>query len=106
VLFHVAKLQTGGGALLALDKQTGETVWRQDFKHYGWSSPVAVYNARGDAWILLGDSGGNLRLLDGKTGQILDQLALEGNIEGSPAVFDDLLVIGTRGRRLYGIRIE
>ena len=31
---------------------------------------------------------------------------LEGNIEGSPVVFGDKLVIGTRGRYIYGVAIR
>ena len=30
---------------------------------------------------------------------------LGANIEGSPAVFDDMLVIGTRGGKIYGVQI-
>ncbi len=106
VYFHIAKLYEGGGALVAFDKDTGDVVWRKKLPRYGWSSPVAVYGADGGARIILGDSGGNLRLLDARTGDELDRVELTGNIEGSPAVFDDMLVIGTRGRVIYGIRIK
>ena len=107
VYFHVAKvLPSGGGALLALDKESGETIWRQELPYYGWSSPVAIYGAEGEAHLILGDSGGNLRLFDARTGVIVDTLRLTGNIEGSPAVFGDILVVGTRGCRIYGIRIR
>lgn len=107
VYFHVAKVREGGGSLLALDKDTGEVRWRQHLPRYGWSSPVAVYGADSDAaHILLGDSGGTLRLLDAHTGETRDTVSLQGNIEGSPAVYGDMLVIGTRGRVIYGIRIR
>ncbi len=106
VYFHVAKTREGGGALIAFDKQTGEVAWRQAFRRYGWSSPVAVYGAQGEAHLLLGDSGGNFRLMDARTGEVLDLITLTGNVEGSPAVFGDMLVIGTRGAYLYGIRIR
>ena len=106
VFFHVAKILPSGGALVALDKRDGTVVWRQTFKRYGWSSPVAVYDVNGKAHIVLGDSGGNLRLIDADNGEVLDTISLDGNIEGSPAVFDDMLVIGTRGRVIYGIAIR
>jgi len=107
VFFHVAKnLPSGGGVLLALDKETGEAVWRRELPHYGWSSPVAVYGAEGEAHLILGDCMGNLRLFDARSGEILDTLRLTGNIEGSPAVFGDILVVGTRGRQVYGVRIR
>ncbi len=105
VYFNIAKIKDGGGALIAFDKLTGEIIFRQTFKRYGWSSPVAIYGAEGEAHLILGDSGGNLRLLHARTGATLDTLLLTGNIEGSPAVFGDMLVIGTRGRWIYGIKI-
>ncbi len=106
VYFHVAKTVSGGGSLIAFDKGTGRIVWRNDFARFGWSSPVGVYGADGEAHVILGDSGGNLRLMDARTGNILSTLELEGNIEGSPAVFGDTLVVGTRGRWIYGITIR
>lgn len=106
VYVHIAKVYEGGGALVALDKQTGAVVWRLALPRYGWSSPVAVYGAQGEAHILLGDSGGTLRLIDAREGAVLSTLSLQGNIEGSPAVFGDMLVVGTRGRVIYGIRIR
>lgn len=106
VIFHVAKVYEGGGALIALDKHTGEVAWYQKLPRYGWSSPVAIYDGDGKSHIIVGDSGGTLRLLDGLTGEPISTLSLEGNIEGSPAVFGDMLVIGTRGRRIYGVRIR
>lgn len=106
VFFHVAKIKQGGGALIALDKQSGEVVWRQTFARFGWSSPVAIYDAEGEARLILGDSGGNLRLMDAASGEVLDTIKLSGNIEGSPAVFGDMLVVGTRGRVIYGVAIR
>ena len=106
VFFHLAKVYEGGGALLAFDKDTGELLYRQHLPRYGWSSPVAIYGAEGEAHIILGDSGGVLRLIDPFSGETLSTLELEGNIEGSPVVFGDKLVIGTRGRYIYGVAIR
>jgi hypothetical protein len=46
-----------------------------------------------------------MRLLEGKTGEILDTLQLNGNVEGSPAIFDNKIVVGTRSRAIYCIEI-
>ncbi len=106
VFFHIAKTFKGGGALVALDKQTGDVIWRKELPRYGWSSPVAIYGDEGQAHLILGDSGGVLRLLDARTGEERGRVELNGNIEGSPAVYGDMLVIGTRGCVIYGIRIR
>ena len=73
---------------------------------YGWSSPTCVYTPSSKGYILIGSSDGMLRLLDGLTGKQVAQVELRGNIEGTPAVFDDMIIIGTRSNRIYGIRIS
>ena len=92
-------------SVVALDKNTGEIVWSHAMGSYGWSSPTCVYTPSGAGYVLVGSSNGMLRLFDGRTGQIVAAADLEANIEGSPAVFDDMLVVGTRGAKIYGVRI-
>ncbi len=108
VIFTVAKTPEGG-QIIALDKKTGQVVWQQPMSHYSWSSPVAVYNESGDAWIIQGDSAGVLRLMDGQTGVVMNSIQLEGAITGSPAVYNNMLVVGTSGKdisKIYGIVIK
>ena len=105
VYFHVSRTSDGCGMLYALDKRTGETVWEKKMRKYGWSSPTCVYTASGKGYVLLGSANGVLQLLDGLTGEAVAQVELHGNIEGSPAVFDDQIVVGTRGGQIYGIKI-
>ena len=56
--------------------------------------------------MLVGSSNGMLRLFDGLTGSVITSVDLGANIEGSPVVFDDTIVVGTRGSRIYGIKIR
>ena len=105
VYYHVARTKDTNGMLYALDKQTGETVWSRSMTRYGWSSPTCLYSPSGKGYVLVGNSHGLLRLLDGRTGKTVAEVELKGNIEGTPAVFDDMIVVGTRASRIYGIRI-
>ncbi|NJD01329.1 MAG: pyrrolo-quinoline quinone, partial [Ruminiclostridium sp.] len=73
---------------------------------YSWSSPVAIYTKEGKSYLILSDSGGYMNLFEGATGKKLDSLPLEANVEGSPAVYDDMIVVGTRGSKIWGIRIK
>ena len=98
--------QVRSGLLVALDKKTGKEVWKLPMARYAWSSPVAVYDAGGKGYILQGDSVGNLMLIEGSTGKVMASVDLGSNIEASPAVFDDMLVVGTRGQKIYGVRIK
>ena len=45
-------------------------------------------------------------LFDGRTGETLDRLDLEGNFEASPAAFDNMIVIGTRASKIYGVKLK
>ena len=106
VYFHICRTKDSGGMLYALDKATGETVWEKKMDSYGWSSPTCLYTDNGEGYVLVGNSEGTLFLLDGLTGETAAKVELRGNIEGTPAVFGDRIVIGTRSCRIYGLRIS
>jgi hypothetical protein len=52
------------------------------------------------------DSVSNLFLINGNTGEILDQIHCNNNIESSPAVYNNMIVVAERFGKIYGIRIE
>lgn len=96
----------GDGVLACLNKKTGAVEWEHK-SAYAWSSPVCVYNADGSGRVIYANSIGHMYLLDGKTGQELNKITLDdSNIEASPAVYDNMLVVGTRGSRIKGIKLE
>lgn len=106
VIYSIARTpDKGTGLLVALDKQSGDEVWRWPMQYYSWSSPVAVYDQSGKTYVVVCDSSGSMHLLDGQTGTLLDSLSLGGNIEASPAVFGDMIVVGSRGEKIWGIKV-
>ncbi len=97
------------GLLLALDKATGKVVWHKEMDAYCYSSPVAVYDESGRGWIIQASANGMLYLMDGLTGEVISTLQVNGVIEGSPAVYNNTLVIGTTGKDtsyIYGIALN
>jgi len=107
IIYNIARY--GGfnkGLLVALDKNDGEEIWRIELKNYSWSSPVDIYDEDGIGYIIVCDSVGNMFLIKGSNGEILDKVNLGSNVEGSPAVFKDMIVVGTRGQKIYGIKIK
>ena len=95
--------------LVALDQKTGSIVWTRGLTGRSESSPVAVYDEKGQGWVIQASGDGEILLLEGLTGKIVHQLTVEGEIEASPAVYNDMLVIGTTGKDssyIYGIRIQ
>ena len=106
VIYTVARTPNlWGGKLVALDIKTGEIVWEKEMDNYAWSSPVAVYGEDGKAHIITCDSVGNMMMLN-SSGELLTKINLGSNIEASPAVFNNMLVVGTRGCAICGIKIE
>ena len=69
-------------------------------------SVSTIYRWISNGYIIQGDSAGNLHILDGKTGQKLNSVTLNANIESSPAVFNNTLVVATRGGSIYGVKIK
>lgn len=107
VFFPVARTPTvRGGQLVALSKETGEEVWTFDLRRYAWSSPVLVYDENDLGTLLIGDSAGTLYMIDARSGMLKDKVELGANIEATPAVFDDMLVVGTRGQKIFGVKIS
>lgn len=107
VIFNIAKAwNKNGGKLIAFDKETGKEIWVINFDRYCWSSPVDIYTKDGKSYIIQCDSGGYMHLIEGNTGEIVDKIPLGGNVEGSPAVYDDMIVVGTRGQQIFGIKIK
>lgn len=106
---YVTVSRTGGltnGVLACLDKATGTIRWEHKAA-YAWSSPICVYNQNGDGKVIYATSAGMMYLLDGTTGEVNDELRVSGScIEASPVVYDDRLVIGTRGCQICGIKLR
>ncbi len=94
------------GMLVALDTETGEIIYESQMNLYCWSSPLAVYSDSGDAYLIIADSGGNVMLKDPMTGNTISSVNIGSNIEASPAMFNDILVIGTRGMQVHGIKLS
>jgi outer membrane protein assembly factor BamB len=107
VIFWVAMVtgRGGSGVLVAYDKNNGEIVWENIFPNWGWSSPVAVYTDDDTSYLVVSDSTGNMHLLRGTTGEIIHQINLGSNIEGSPALYGNMLVVGTRGQLIFGVEV-
>lgn len=106
-IFNIARTpSSNGGRLVALDKRTGKEVWNLELKNYCWSSPVAIYTKDNKSYIIQCDSAGKAMLIEGTSGRILDTVELGANVEGSPAAFDNHLVVGTRGCQIVGFKVK
>lgn len=108
VIYNFSKVTTlRDGKMVALNKKDGTVKWEKDLQYYSWSSPVAVYSDDGTPYIVFCNSIGQVLLIDALTGETLYTLnSGGGNFEGSPAVFNNKIVIGSRGKRIFCIEVK
>lgn len=106
ILYNVSRTPTAGkGILVALDCETGETVWEISTGAYAWSSPTAIYTEDGKSYIFTCNSRGKVLLIEGTTGEILHEMFFDETVEASPAVFNNMIVLGSR-EAVYGFKIK
>jgi hypothetical protein len=89
---------TLGGRIVAYDKATGNIMWSVEQSNDYWASPVVVYDAQGKAYLIQCDRGGYVTMYDASNGTMLNNIDIGSRIDSTPAVFNNLLVVGTRGK--------
>ena len=96
-----------GGYLVALNKETGEEIWRLDPGTDSWSSANMLYTEEGQAYLVQGGYDGNLMLINATTGEVLDRVYLGGGgIEATCAVFGNHIVVGSRNEKIVGVTVK
>jgi len=103
VIFTVSNADTA--TMYALDKETGEQVWTYALESDTMASPMAMYDEMGASWIVQGDGTG-LHLVDGETGERLDKMNASSPVIGSPAAFDNMIVVITQNGMVHGIQVK
>ena len=89
---------TLGGRIVAYDKSTGAISWSIEQSNDYWASPVVVYDAQGKAYLIQCDRGGYVTMYDASNGNMLNSVDIGSRIDSTPAVFNNMLVVGTRGK--------
>jgi outer membrane protein assembly factor BamB len=118
VLFNVSKttnpplclfgkcLGDFGGELIALDKVTGKPAWTRQLDRYSWSSPVVFTGTDGHSYGIFADAGGTMHLFDPNTGEDYSTVSLGKNVEASPAIYNDMIVVASYDKKIFGIKIS
>lgn len=87
-----------GGKIIAYDKLTGDQAWSDEQSAGFRASPVLVYDENNRGYLILCDAAGKLRMYDAVSGNEFANIDLGSRIDSTPAVFDQYLVVGTRGK--------
>ena len=57
-------------------------------------------------YLFVCDADGDGKLYDGSTGERIGTISFGATVEASPVVFNDMMIIGSRAGRAYGIKIS
>ncbi|MBN2852062.1 MAG: pyrrolo-quinoline quinone [Clostridia bacterium] len=108
VIYSVTGLGENGAFsnLISFDKSNGNIIWKNENLPYSLSSPVELYDENGKAYIIMSYSNGLIELINGQTGVPISNITIQGSIEGSPAIYNGNMVIGTRSGNIYSIKIN
>jgi outer membrane protein assembly factor BamB len=107
VFFNVSRTTAPReGDMVALDKTTGEVIWRRHLGNYSWSSPTIVTTSSGTQYGILSDSDGVMHLFDPQTGLDIHTISLGKNVEATPSMFGDTLVVASYDRNIYAIKLS
>ena len=93
------------GEFVAINKYTGKVQYSIPMEHYSWASPIDLYDEAGNCYVFFTDVFGNLYLIDGLTGKIIDKIKMPVVWESSPVAWNDRIVLGARGNKIYSFRI-
>ena len=97
---RVLYVPTHPGDLLAVDRETGEVVWREHIGYHEWSSPLIVDNR-----LIVGEcSPGGIACynIDDERNPVLEwKIPTNGCVESSPILWKGRIIVGTRGGFVY-----
>jgi len=91
------------GVVLALDKDSGATLWKQDkLLNRGVSGPAAL-----DGFVVVADYEGYIHVLDAQTGAFVARTATDGSAVGSePLAVGNTLVVQTQDGGVFAIAVK
>ena len=103
VLRKYLYLSDTGGSVIALDKTSGSTVWKNsELLLRGVTAPYALGN-----FVVVGDFEGYLHGLNREDGKFAARIKLDGGaIVAAPIELDDGLLVQTRDGELYSLSIK
>lgn len=102
----VTNIDGQNGEFIAINRHSGEVVYRTKLKRYAWSSPVGFLNEKDEMFIFTGDTYGYAYLINGADGKIIYTEHIGNNFESSPVVVGNQVVVGSRGRSIYKMTIQ
>lgn len=90
-----------GGTVVALDRASGKTLWTKDLKTRFWSGMTTVVDQENRQHLVVTDRSGEVYLLEGKDGNINNQVSRRAYTEASLSGIGPYVLSTTRTGVLY-----
>lgn len=94
------------GELVVFNTKDGKILYTVPYHQFAWSSPVGFLNEKDELFVFTGDASGIIRIIRGKTGEVVCQKVVGSNFESSPVVVGNTAVVGCRGNKIYKFVIQ
>lgn len=94
------------GELTAFSTKDGKVLYTVPYGQFAWSSPVPFYNEKNELFIFAGDASGIIRIIRGKTGEVVCKKVVGYNFESSPIAVGNTAVVGCRGNKIFKFVIQ
>jgi outer membrane protein assembly factor BamB len=94
------------GELTAFSTKDGKILYTVPYGQFAWSSPVAFHNEKNEMFIFAGDASGIIRIIRGKTGEVVCKKVVGYNFESSPIAIGNTAVVGCRGNKIFKFVIQ
>ncbi len=92
--------------IVAIEKESGNEAWCIELSCDAWSSAATLYDTDGSVYLVQCCSNGDILLIDALSGEIVAKRNYGSNIEATPAVYNNRLVVGLRSEYILGISFE
>lgn len=93
------------GEFVAINKETGKVVFTIKMDNYSWASPIDLYDKKGNCYVFFTDVYGTIYLIDGLTGKIIVKQKMDAIWESSPVAWDNKIILGSRGNKIFGFEL-
>lgn len=94
------------GELVAFNTKDGQIRYKVPYGQFAWSSPIPFYNEKNELYIFAGDASGIIRIIRGRTGEVVCKKVVGYNFESSPIAIGNTAVVGCRGNKIYKFVIK
>jgi hypothetical protein len=94
------------GRLVCYNKSNGSIHYEVPLSSYTWVSPLLIRDRSGNGYIYLSDVGGNVYVIEARTGNVVTKKNFGVTFESSPIAWNNRIVQPARGSRVFCFELQ